>query len=189
MPAYGSRAAAARADIFDLQRDRLGSAGVRVAQIEVDRRLEILSASCDARPLRRLTAPDAGEEDVKEIGEAARCARPAEVELELLAADVGAIPALLFGLLRGLLPVRSEYVVFLALLGIAQDFVGLGNLLEFLLGLFRIIGIGVGMPLARELAIGGLDIFLGSVLWNAQDRIVVPEIHSAECLATITFAG
>ena len=43
----------------------------------------------------------------------------AQVEFELLSVDVRPVPPLLFGLLRGLLPVRAENVVLLALLRIA----------------------------------------------------------------------
>src|SRR2546428_356822 len=58
------------------------------------------------------------------------------------------------------LPAVSVAVVFRALLGVAQHLVGAVNLLEALLGTL-IARIYVRMMLARQLAIGLLDLFLG----------------------------
>ncbi len=91
------------------------------------------------------------------------------IELKVFGVGVAAIAALLLCLLRGLLPVRAENVVLFALFRIAQNLVGLGDLFELLLGLFGVVGIGVGMPFARELAVRGLDVFLRSILRNAED--------------------
>ena len=62
-------------------------------------------------------------------------------------------------------------VVLLALVGVAEHVVGLGDLLEALLGLL-VVGVAVGVVLARELAVGLLDL-LGSRLLVDAERLVV----------------
>ena len=51
----------------------------------------------------------------------------------------------------------AKLVVFLALFGVGEDSVGLGHLLEALLGR-RVAGVGVGVVLLGELAIGAFDL-------------------------------
>ena len=63
--------------------------------------------------------------------------------------------------------IRAQLVVFLALFRVREDLVGLVDLFEPLLSLL-VPGIDVGMILARQLAIGGLDLFGGSVLGHSQ---------------------
>src|SRR5581483_12279121 len=100
------------------QRDRFLSAVVGVAQVEFDGCFEVLPALREPRTRRRLPAADTRKEHVEEIGKAARAGagpRTAEVaEIELHAFGC-AIAALLFGLLRGLLPIRAEQIVLFAL--------------------------------------------------------------------------
>ena len=60
------------------------------------------------------------------------------------------------------LPVGAEVIVFTALLGIAQDLVGLVDLLEFLLGGFLVLG-DVRMVAAGQLAKRFLDIVVAGV--------------------------
>src|SRR5690606_35738904 len=67
---------------------------------------------------------------------------------------------------------RTLLVVLLALLGIADDPVGLGDRLEPLLGL-RVPGVGVGMVVTRELAVGLLDLVGRRVLADAEDLVEV----------------
>ncbi len=74
------------------------------------------------------------------------------------------------------LPVRSQLVVFPALVGVADHLVGFVDFLEFRLG-GLVAGIHVGMVFARELPEGLLDLFFGGGLGDAQRRIVVLEIH------------
>src|SRR5579863_924133 len=122
MAVFGAGAVAPRAKILDLQRDAFGSALVDVAKRQLDCGLQILAASRTAGAARRLgglAAPDSREERFEEVGEAAWRALAAEVELELFTVDVGAIAALLLRLLRGLLPIRPENVVLLALFRVA----------------------------------------------------------------------
>ena len=154
----------------------LRTAGVRVAQREFDRRLEVVAALREWAA-GRLAPPDAGEEHVEEIRE------PARVFAETLEAERGlglgvAIAPLLGGLLRRPLPVASERVVLLALLGVAENLVGLLDLLESFFGRLGVVGVGVGMPLARQFAIGRLDVFLGGRLRHAEDLVIVFVVHA-----------
>ena len=63
-------------------------------------------------------------------------------------------------------------VVLLALLGVREHVVGLGDLLEARLGLL-VVGVAVGVVLARELAVGLLDLLGRRLLLDAERRVVV----------------
>lgn len=65
-----------------------------------------------------------------------------------------------------LVPVRPELIVSLAFFRIAQDFIGLVDLLKFLFGLLFILG-DVGMIFSGQLAEGTADLVLLRSLWNA----------------------
>ena len=65
----------------------------------------------------------------------------------------------------------AEGVVLLALLGIGEHVMGLTDLLEALLGR-RIAGIGIGMILARQLAVRLFDLVLARPLGDAQGVVV-----------------
>ncbi len=67
---------------------------------------------------------------------------------------------------------RARLVVLLALRRVGQHVVGLGDLLEPLLGL-RVPGIGVGVVGAGQLAVGLLDVGLARVLGDAEGGVVV----------------
>src|SRR5207237_190066 len=113
----------------------LGS-GVRVLQAQVDRGLEVLARNLHRRALRARAARAAAQalEDVAEVEvlerERSGAIAAAVAELPL---PVGWRPEALAG------RVASQLVVGLALLGILQRLVRLGDLLEFLLAL-RILG-------------------------------------------------
>ena len=80
-------------------------------------------------------------------------------------------------LLRGAaLPVSTELIVLLALLGIAQHVVRFVDLLEAL-GRLRVIGIAVGMVLLRQPAERLLDVVGGRRLGDTEDLIVVLAGH------------
>src|SRR3989454_3306437 len=73
--------------------------------------------------------------------------------------------------LRELLPLRADRVVALSLLGIAEDLVGLVDLLELL---FRVrLFVYVRVVLACELSVGLLDVVGRGVLRNAKRLVVV----------------
>ena len=63
-------------------------------------------------------------------------------------------------------------VVGRAPLGVGQDLVGLGGLLELLLGV-RVVAVDVGVQLAREPAERLLDLGLAGVARDAEDVVVV----------------
>ena len=67
---------------------------------------------------------------------------------------------------------RAQLVVLLALLGVADDVVGLGDRLEPLLG-GLVAGVGVGVVGTRELAVGLLDVGRRRVLGDAEDLVEV----------------
>src|SRR3990172_897053 len=69
-------------------------------------------------------------------------------------------------------PGVSVGVVALALLGVAEDAVGLRRLLEALLRL-AVPGFAVGMELEGELAVGGPHLLLRRVAGNAEDFVIV----------------
>jgi hypothetical protein len=65
------------------------------------------------------------------------------------------------------LPIGTQDVVLLALLGIAENLVRLLDILEFFFG-FPLVGrVLIRMPFARQLAIRALDIFFSRVLGDA----------------------
>ena len=84
-------------------------------------------------------APEDGREDVAEVGGEAAAAEPRA------AAEAGE---------------HAAGVVLLALLGVRERVVGLLDLLEALLGL-RVVLVAVGVVLARQLAVGALDLVRG----------------------------
>src|ERR1700719_852062 len=90
-------------------------------------------------------------------------------ELEA-AAPVRGRPELLAGF-----PVGAELVVRGALLGVLEHLVGLLHLLEARLRVRLLAHIGV--VLARQPPVGGLDLIRGSSSLHAQDLVVVTEFH------------
>ena len=150
--------------------DLLGGALVDLLEREPHLDLQILAALGSAAAARAtsataehatkgIVAKDVAKarEDVLEVREAAA--------LEATAAALRAF--------KGLVP---ETVVLGALLRVAQHVVGLGGLLEELLGLL-VSGILVGMVLDGHLLVGALDLVLGSVLGNSQHLVVVALCH------------
>ena len=69
---------------------------------------------------------------------------------------------------------EPERVVALALVGVGEDLVGLVDLLEARLGL-RVALVDVGVVLARQLAVGGLDLLGRGGLRHPEDLVVVLE--------------
>src|SRR6185503_10393634 len=70
---------------------------------------------------------------------------------------------------------RAAPVVLLALVRIAEHVVGLGDRLEALLG--PRVGVRVRVVLARELAVGLLDVLLGGLLVDPQRLVVVLDLR------------
>ena len=78
----------------------------------------------------------------------------------------------------------SELVIALALVSVAQDFVGLGALFELSFRFF-VIRILVRMILHRQAPISTLDIISGSILAYAQNFIIVTFGHNFVLCATL----
>src|SRR5262249_31363078 len=127
------------------------------------------------RPLFELHA--AAEEIGKDVGESRRPPRPPPAPpppagaRELLGElrEVEAALAERIAAAEGLAP---EAVVLLALLLVAQNGVGLGDLLELVLR-FLVPLVLVGVVLLGEVAIRLLDLFVSSVFLDPEDVIVV----------------
>src|SRR5262249_54034672 len=143
-------AAALRTRVVDLQRDVLVAAVVRFRQREVERRLEIfalLRPRARGTRLRsaRRTLPDVLKEHVEEIREAAALAerRVEAARIRTGRARTGVARTRSF--LCGALPIAAENVVLAALVGIAENLVGLLDVLEFFLGFFGVVRIRVRM--------------------------------------------
>ena len=82
----------------------------------------------------------------------------------------------LWSRLRTRFPISTELVEFPAALRIAQDLVGLVDLLEFFLRRFFILG-DIGMILARKRAEGFLDFVLRRRGLHAENLIVIFEFN------------
>src|SRR3954452_22544675 len=102
--------------------------------------------------------------DVVEVAAPAAALAPAAAR-----PAAGASPGAL-GLLRGA-PVRAEAVVLGALLGVAEDLVGLGDLLEAVLGARLLVDIRV--VLAGEPPVGTADLVLARSAGDAERLVVV----------------
>jgi len=64
----------------------------------------------------------------------------------------------------------KRLIVLLSLVVVRQDLVGLLDLLEALLG-SGVLGVGIGMLLANELAMRSLDVVLGSLSGQPEQPI------------------
>ena len=168
------RRPAAGAGLGVLERYRAGLAGVCVFEVDEDFRVGVFAARVELAPGRTGEAAarrGAPEQAVEEIAELLRRAtrEAAAVELESLVPVRGRTKVL------ARLPFRAEAVVSGALLRVLQDLVGLAELLEARLRV-RLLA-HVRMKLARELAVGPLDLVLGGVPVDAHHRVVVLVAH------------
>src|SRR5215468_5761891 len=151
------------------------------------------SMATSTSPPRPAATHEVVEIDVLGLAEAGRSPRPAQISedraeeirealaalLEThLAAPIGRAvegPATACSGLRIALPVGSQRVVALPLLRVAQDLVGLGHLLE---PGRRLLALGnVGVVLAGEPSVGGLDRLVVGVLGHAENLVVVLVFH------------
>ena len=100
-----------------------------------------------------------------------KVAEAGATEIEFLASRSTSSPA---GAVAGvwIVPVGSELVVFFPLLGIAQNFVGLIDLLELGFGCFFVLG-GVGMVETSQFAEGLLDLVRAGIACDAKGGVVV----------------
>ena len=160
----GAGAGAGRAALVGGDGDRHLRAGDRLVEADRDLGLEVAAAlgawlASRRPPAAAAAAPAAGglaEEVGEDVAEAAR------VEARLAAAAAPDVRE----------RVAQLAVVLLALVGIAEHVVGLGDLLEALLGL-RVARVLVGVVLARELAVGLLDVVGRRLALDAEHLVVI----------------
>src|SRR5438034_16251 len=167
-------AAARRAALEGAHPDRLGGARGDLVERELESDLEILAAV--AVPPRALAAAEEGIEPAqpaKVAHEDVERFRQVEVaEPEALARTATARPSLPVAVVEG------------ALLGITQHLVRLRDLLEALFGGLVAV-VAVGVILHGELAVGLLDVGLGSIAPHAQHRVVIARrLHSSSSLTS-----
>src|SRR6185503_7595282 len=113
-----------------------------------------------------------------------RPAPPAEHLLEDVEGVVDAARARVSGDRRALHAGVAELVVARALLGVGEDLVRLGNLLEGGLGAL-VPGIAVGVVLQRELAVRLLDVVRGCVPRNPEHAVVVALVRHETVSSTM----
>ncbi len=142
-------AALAGVDRLEVQLDRRAARRLRELDVGADRDVRALGRA----GARRGAEASAAEEGVEEVGDRAEA-----LEVRPHAARAQALVAVA--------------VVGRAALGVAEDLVGLGGLLELLLGP-RIVRVDVGVQLARQLAEGLLDLGLVGVAGDAEDLVGV----------------
>ena len=169
-PAFGAGAAATRTDVFDLQRDRLLAAVVDVAQSELDGRFQVLPALRERRLLCvGLTPADARRRTCRRsrrIRSGRRSGSPPKSpksnSTSVGACDNGAAARL--GARPAASPVRASRTSCAFPASPSTSYASEISL-NFSSASFGVLGIGVGMPFARELAIRGLDVFLRPRSW------------------------
>src|SRR6185369_7371619 len=133
--------------------------------------LQVDAAASTARPTRAAAgAAHVTEDRAKEIREVATLRAVFDAESAATGTGAGALSGLCVSL-----PVRAKSVVALALLGIRQDLVCFGDFLETL----AVLALGdVGVMLARQLAVGGLDGLGVGLPVDAENLVVVLELDS-----------
>jgi len=169
---------------------RAGCAAQYLLETEFDRVLDI--QACRAclggkRVLARTgetstTAKTAcsAEERPKEVGEAANIPPPETTDIHPRTGRPTSAP------LRGALvrlPVRAQFVVAAALLGIGQDLVRLTDLLEASFGL-GVTLVYIRVELSGEAPVGSLDLLRRGPFRDAQDGVIVFVVDGARLLET-----
>src|SRR5205823_3836857 len=160
----GARAVALRAGRLQRDRDLRLHPLQRVLEREVDDDFEVVAAA-RLRPLSAARAAAPAEDAPEQVAEV-----PEIPQVEVLEVDVASAEAA--ASVRG-----AEGVVLLPLLGIREQVVRALDLLEPLLG-GRVAGVAVRVVLARELAVGLLDLLGARVLRDAEDLVWVTRLRS-----------
>ena len=152
---------------------------VRVFEGEFQLGLVVLAGSrAGATALAAAHTAKHGAEEVRKIGPAEWVVAALGVLRPVEAAAAAGGAAARAGLLVAL-PVCPQLVVLLALVVVAEYFVGLVDFLEFAFRL-RVIGVHIRMVLAGQLAVGLLDLVLGGRLLDAQRFVVVLVVHGCQ---------
>ena len=131
--------------------DRLGGAEEALFELDLDGVAEVRPAPspASASPARRIPEAEEVAEDVRKISERGGIESGGPGD-----------------------PGMTVGVVSTPLVGIGEDTVGLGGLLEAILR--RLVsGVSVGMELHRDLPVGGLDLGVGAAPRHLEDFVVI----------------
>src|SRR4029079_1660197 len=146
-------------------------AAVRILERELHAQLVVLAGNAHARAGTRATATAQALEEIGqvEVLERESAAGPSRVELPLpIRRRAKVLPRLESG---------AELVVGRALLRILERLVGLGDLLEFILGARLLVH--VRMVLLRELPVRLLDVVRARAARDPEDRVVILVLHGS----------
>mmetsp|Transcript_780 Transcript_780/g.1390 ORF Transcript_780/g.1390 Transcript_780/m.1390 type:complete len:219 (-) Transcript_780:280-936(-) len=145
------------------------AAQVKLLDVRVLKNVMVLRLSLSSHSSTHSSAP---EIELKSLAPASTTSPEEAIEhvVEVGASRISAALLLPHALL-------SILIVDIPLLRIAKGLVGLGNFLELLLGLIRVILVLVGVELDGQLLIGLLDLLLRGALLQAQDIVVVLLLH------------
>src|SRR6184192_2298257 len=163
------------------QRNRAGRSVQRFLERDHNVCFNIRSAldgcSSSTKSAESRAAAAAAEKRFEEIAES----RPTKFKLHVAAAVTAPLIKSATGLTAPLrwrlesarlVPIGAELVVFLALLRIAQDFVGFVNLLKFFLGGFLVLG-HVGMIFPGQFSKGAADLVLRCCFGNTERLVII----------------
>ena len=146
----------------------------RLVKVDVETESHVIAAPRSIW-IRRPARPAAAEEILKaaKTTAAVSAEKIAESREDVVHAHAASTIAAAGAALKRLM---SELVVALALLGVVKDVVGLGRLLELLLG--RLVAwIAVGVVLHRKLAVGGLYLVRRRSLGNSKHLVIISFIR------------
>jgi len=159
-----------------LHGDLGGDAPHRVDKIDVQTVVEVFSLQGTVSSHSRLAAEEAG----KKISQVAEPPRPKIHPAKIETAKPG---ARLRTSRRSGETVMAELIVLAALLRVAQDLVGLAQILE--LPLRRLVSwVDVGMVTPRQLPVRALDLVLRGATTQTEHLIVIPLCHASLSPAT-----
>ena len=175
---------ALRIDFGHAQRQLAPGALERVPEIDDDTGVPILAARIEFRPARAppafAGAPALAAASAPHLAEQALEERAVVSGRFLIGSGAGIFEAGIpvgwrTEVLAGL-PVRAELIVGGALVGLAQDLVGLADFLELAFGAGILVH--VGMEFARQLAVRALDLVLGRGPLDPEYLVVVLVFHA-----------
>ena len=186
LAAFHAGAIAFRANGIMPHADGTHGALGRLFQADHDRSFDVASRRGPAAKTARETA--AAENLFKEIAEARaakfKAFRPLFARTPGISATRSAATISAWMRLKSTFPIGAEIVVFFAFIGVAENLVGLVDLLEFFLGLFFVLGY-VRMILPRQTAESLADFVTGRVAVHTQNFIVIFKFHRHKIRRTI----
>ena len=171
----GARAVAGAARHVAGEVEGRGDAGDGLAERQVKLGLEVAAPLGSTAPRGAAAAPTATATAAEQTAEQVAEVGTLEAEASGCAAGTGGEPARALAAAEAHAPhgaERADLVVLLALGLVTHDVVGGRDRLEALLG-GGVVGVGVGMELPRQLAVGARDLLRRRLLRDAEDLVVV----------------